>query len=163
MKRTKIMPLPRRLLPLVALIAAALTPALSGAATGPYGLWMTQKKGVIVDVYACGDALCGRTVWLKKMTHKDGAPRLDAKNPDTALRTRHWCGIEVITGVKPAGVNKWDDGDIYDPKTGETFSFEMKHNGDTMKVRGYLGVKLLGKSETWTRTDGAGVTLCSPT
>ncbi len=157
------MPLPRRLLPLVALIIAALTPALSGAATGPYGLWMTQKKGVIIDVYACGDALCGRTVWLKKMTHKDGAPRLDAKNPDTALRARHWCGIEVITGVKPAGANKWDDGDIYDPKTGETFSFEMKHNSDTMKVRGYLGVKLLGKSETWTRTDGAGVTLCSPT
>ena len=138
-----------------------LTPGAALATQGPYGLWLTEKKGVIIDVYDCGQALCARTVWLKKMNHKDGAPRLDAKNPDASLRSRHWCGIEVITDVKPAGANQWEGGDIYDPKTGETFSFDMKQTGDRMKVRGYLGVKLLGKSETWTRTDGAGVTFCS--
>ncbi len=145
---------------LIAILAFLIPSALTAAAS-PYGLWMTQKKGVIVDVYACGDALCGRTVWLKKMTRKDGSPRLDARNPDAALRTRHWCGIEVITGVKPVGATKWEGGDVYDPKTGETFSFDMEQHGDQMKVRGYLGVKLLGKSETWTRTSASGVKLCS--
>ena len=37
-----------------------LIPSAPTAAASPYGLWLTQKKGVIVDVYACGDALCGR-------------------------------------------------------------------------------------------------------
>lgn len=145
---------------LIALLTFLVPSALTAAAS-PYGLWLTEKKGVIVDVYSCGDALCGRTVWLKKMKFKDGRDRLDRKNPDAALRSRHWCGIEVIKDVKPVSATEWEGGDIYDPKTGETFSFDMEQKGDRMKVRGYLGVKMLGKSETWTRTDGAGVALCS--
>jgi len=145
---------------LIALLAILLPSALTAAAS-PFGLWMTQKKGVIVDVYACGNALCGRTVWLKKMKFKDGRDRLDAKNPNEALRGRHWCGIEVITGVKPVSGTEWEGGEVYDPKTGQTFDFDMEQRGDKMKVRGYLGLKALGKSETWTRTDASGVTLCS--
>lgn len=142
-------------------LAAFLIPSALTAAASPYGLWMTEKKGVIIDVYACGDALCGRTVWLKKMTFKDGRDRLDAKNPDAALRARHWCGIEVITGVKPVSKTEWRGGDVYDPKTGRTFDFDMEQRGDTMKVLGYLGVTVLGKSETWTRTTSGGRSLCS--
>ena len=142
-------------------LAAILIPSALTAAASPYGLWMTEKKGVIVDVYACGENLCGRTVWLKKMTFKDGRDRLDAKNPNAALRDRHWCGIEVITGVKPVSATEWQGGDVYDPKTGKTFDFDMEQRGDTMKVRGYLGVKMLGKSETWTRTSAGDRKLCS--
>lgn len=149
---------------LAALLIAVL-PALDHIARAveddPTGLWLTEKKGVIVDLYPCGgDRLCGRTVWLKKMTNKDGSPRLDANNPDPALRGRHWCGIEAITDVKAAGDGAWEGGEVYDPKTGKTFDFDIERKGDSLKVRGYLGVKLLGKSETWTRTDGAGKELC---
>ncbi|MEM7525967.1 MAG: DUF2147 domain-containing protein [Pseudomonadota bacterium] len=147
---------------LAALTLAAL-PALDAAFAGdPTGLWLTQKKGVIVNLYECGDdgALCGRTVWMKRMVNKDGSPRIDAKNPEPSLRSRHWCGIEVISDVKPAGDGAWKGGEIYDPKTGDTFDFDISERGDGLKVRGYLGLPLLGKSETWTRTDGAGVSLC---
>ena len=147
----------------LAALALAAFPALfeAKAAASPYGLWLTEKKGVVVDVYQCeGDALCARTVWLKNMTHDDGAPRLDAKNPDVALRDRHWCGIEVIRNVRRKGDGEWRDGKIYDPKTGETFDFDMVLQGETMRVRGYLGVRLLGKSETWTRADAANFTRC---
>lgn len=145
------------------LIAAVLflAPSFSGAATPDVkGLWLTEKKGIIVDLYECDGGLCGRTVWLKKMFNKDGSPRLDVNNPDKALHSRHWCGIQVITNVRPDGPGKWDDGEVYDPKTGQTFDFEIKQKGENLKVRGYLGVKLLGKSEIWTRTDASGVTLC---
>lgn len=148
-----------RALTLATLLTAAALPAL--AAEPPYGHWLTEKKGVIVDLYECGDAVCGRTVWLKKMTFKDGRPRLDAKNPDPSLRGRHWCGIEVISGVAPAGAGRWKGGVIYDPKTGETFDFDIERNGAELKVRGYLGVPLLGKSETWTRANLAGKELCA--
>ena len=150
---------------LMSLMLAAL-PALAAADTNGTaehvtGLWLTEKKGIIVDLYDCDGNLCGRTVWLKKMNHKNGAPRLDAKNPDPALRERHWCGMEVISNVRPDGPDEWDNGEIYDPKSGDTFDFAIERKGEGLKVRGYLGVKMLGKSEFWTRTDAADVALCA--
>jgi uncharacterized protein (DUF2147 family) len=139
-----------------------LAPSLSTASAAEVtGLWLTEKKGIIVDLYECDGGLCGRTVWLKKMFNKDGSPRLDGNNPDEALHGRHWCGIEVITNVRPDGPSKWDDGEIYDPKTGRTFDIEIKQKGERLKVRGYYGIKIAGKSEIWTRTDAADFTFCT--
>lgn len=146
----------------LALTLVLLLPALGSAkASDVTGLWLTQKKGIIVDLYDCGGNLCGRTVWLEKMFNKDGSPRLDVNNSDEAKHGRHWCGIEVITNVRPDGPGAWDDGEIYDPKTGHTFDFEIKQKGEYLKVRGYLGLKLAGRTEIWTRTDAAGVELCA--
>ncbi|MEM7545243.1 MAG: DUF2147 domain-containing protein [Pseudomonadota bacterium] len=146
---------------LTALLAIA--PALAGpaAAGDATGLWLTEKKGVIVKLYECDGALCGQTVWLKKDKNKDGTPRIDTKNPDPALRDRPWCGIHVITDVKPRRPGKWEGGEVYDPKTGETFDFDIEETDTGLKVRGYLGLPLLGKSERWTRTDAADVALCT--
>jgi uncharacterized protein (DUF2147 family) len=48
--------------------------------------------------------------------------------------------------------NKWDDGKIYNPKDGKTYSCYMKVlNANTMEVKGYIGFSLIGKSQTWTR------------
>ena len=148
----------------LAALLIALLPALAafGARAGsPEGYWLTEKKGVIVKLYDCGEALCGQTVWLKKMTFSDGAPRLDTKNPDPSLRDRHWCGITAITGLKQAGGGTWEGGEVYDPKTGETFDFKLEDKGDKVNVRGFLGVPFLGKSETWTRADVTDVSFCA--
>lgn len=153
----------RRLALALVCLTSAFGPTFGGASAADItGTWLTEKKGIIVDLYECGDGLCGRTVWLKKMFNKDGSPRLDVNNPDKALHGRHWCGIEVITNVRPDGPGEWDDGEVYDPKTGQTFDFAIKDKGDHLKVRGYLGLKLAGKSEIWTRTDAKDVTLCPP-
>lgn len=146
---------------LAALLIAAL-PALAqvAKAEGATGLWLTQKEGIIVKLYDCDGAICGQTVWLKKMNNKDGTPRLDTKNPDPALHNRHWCGINVISNVKPTAPGTWEGGEVYDPKTGETFDFNIEETAEGLKVRGYLGVPLLGKTERWTRTDGKDVEFC---
>lgn len=149
---------------LAALTVAVFAPLMDAKAASPEGYWLTEKKGVIVKLFSCeGDRLCGQTVWMKRMTFKDGAPRLDAKNPDPALRDRHWCGITPITGLKPKGDGEWGGGEVYDPKTGETFDFKLETRGDRVKVRGYLGVPLLGKSETWTKADLTDITFCTDT
>lgn len=142
---------------LILILAVAAAPAMAQ----PTGLWLSGKKALIVNIYECGEALCGRTVWMKKMFHKSGEPRLDAKNPDPALRDRHWCGIEVITGLRPDGEGEWDSGEVYDPKTGQTFSLRIEERGDRLKMRGYLGLPIFGKTEMWTRTDGDGVEFCT--
>ena len=146
---------------LAALLLAVAAPLADAFAAPPEGYWLTEKKGVMVRIYDCDGALCGQTVWLKKMNHSDGAPRLDAKNPDPALRDRHWCGITAITGLKQDGEGEWSGGEVYDPKTGETFDFKLETVGERVKVRGFLGVPLLGKSETWTKADPATVELCA--
>lgn len=145
------------------LALAAFSARADARVAEPAGYWLTEKKGVIVKLYECGEALCGQTVWMKKMRHKDGTPRLDAKNPDPTLRDRHWCGVTAITGLKPKGDGAWAGGEVYDPKTGETFDFDLTAVGETVKVRGYLGLPLLGKSEIWTRADVSSVTFCEGT
>lgn len=150
--------------PFLAALAIAALPAIdamTARAGSPEGYWLTEKQGVIVKLYDCGDALCGQTVWLKKMSFSDGSPRLDAKNPNPNLRDRHWCGITAITGLKQAGGGTWEGGEVYDPKTGETFDFKLEQTGDKVKVRGFLGVPILGKSETWTRANVSDVEFCA--
>lgn len=149
----------------IAALLLALVPAIHGAAAqeadGITGFWLTGKKGVIVDIYECGEGeLCGRTVWLKKPHNKDGSLRVDTENPNPALRERPWCGIEVITGLKRDDDGAWTGGEVYDPKTGHTFDFDLKKTESGLKARGYLGVPLLGKSEDWTRARPDELPLC---
>jgi uncharacterized protein (DUF2147 family) len=45
----------------------------------------------------------------------------------------------------------WEDGKIYDPKNGKTYSCKMTLEGNELKVRGYVGFSLLGRTTVWTR------------
>lgn len=111
------------------------------------GNWQTPDKD-IVQVYPCeNDHLCVR---LASVAQKD-APSTDEQNPDSALRTRPLCGLTIGTGFAPEGDAAAKDGKIYDPKSGKTYSAQMKVEGDTLKLRGYIGVALLGRTETWRR------------
>jgi uncharacterized protein (DUF2147 family) len=48
--------------------------------------------------------------------------------------------------------NLWEEGNIYDPKNGNTYSSTMRLiNGNSLEVRGYIGVSLIGRTDTWTR------------
>jgi len=60
-------------------------------------------------------------------------------------------GINILRDFKFSGDNRWD-GTIYDPKSKNTYQCYLKMNDDgTLKVRGYKGISLFGKSQTWTR------------
>ena len=52
---------------LAALLLAVAAPLADAFAAPPEGYWLTEKKGVMVRIYDCDGALCGQTVWLKKM------------------------------------------------------------------------------------------------
>ena len=131
-------------------LAAVLLAALSALAQAPglAGNWRTPT-GSIVQVHPCGDALCLRVVAIEK-----NAPgTLDENNPNPALRARSICGLEIGTGFHPDSSSQAaDNGQIYDPKSGKTYSSSIAVNGpDRLKLRGYVGVKLFGRTEEWTR------------
>lgn len=120
---------------------------------GPFGLWLTEKGKVAISLARCGQEMCGEIVWLAKPFTKSGVLKRDVENPDPVLRDRPWCGITVITGLREKKVGVWKGGDFYYPKDGRSYDIEIKQVGDKLKVHAFLGVKLLGKSEKWSRAD----------
>jgi uncharacterized protein (DUF2147 family) len=81
-----------------------------------------------------------------------GKPVTDAQNPDPKLKNRPLLGLVFMQGFKYDDENKWDDGKIYDPESGKTYSCYMKMaSANAMEVKGYIGFSLIGKSQTWTR------------
>lgn len=127
--------------------AALLMLPLSAQAAAPItGRWVTQSKDGVVEVYACGENLCGKlTKFL--VNPPAGAGAKDLNNPDKALRNRTILGMNVLTGFKAAG-NEWK-GQIYDPKSGKTYrSIVYKGKSGNLVVKGCIGP--FCQAQTWT-------------
>lgn len=136
-----------------ALAAAMLTAAPARAAVpDPTGWWLDESGRAGLLISACGDAFCGKIEWLKAPLKADGTPKVDDKNGDPALKGRPLCGLPMIGGFTSDGPNSWGGGWIYNPEDGDTYKSNMALNPDgTLHVRGYVGIPLFGKSQTWTR------------
>lgn len=145
--------------------AARLVPALliglvalsseSSAARPELGVWYDDSGQGAVEIYICqenANRLCGRIVWLKEPLNAEGVPKHDRYNPDPGNQGRPICGLPMVWGLALMSDGTFDDGKIYDPKTGKTYSVALQlADTDKLKVTGYLGVKMLGKSFVWTR------------
>jgi uncharacterized protein (DUF2147 family) len=118
------------------------------------GTWLTGgKEPAKVQVYKSGEKFCGKIIWLKNPT-ENGKQRMDGNNPDKAKQSNPIIGLVMLTGFKFDGDDEWKGGDIYDPESGKTYSCYMwLKDKNTLKVRGYIGISLVGRTEIWTRTD----------
>jgi uncharacterized protein (DUF2147 family) len=67
-------------------------------------------------------------------------------------RGKPWLGLDIIRGMKRNGA-EYTNGSILDPRDGDLYSAMMTltPDGQTLVVRGYLGISLLGKNQYWTR------------
>lgn len=74
----------------------------------------------------------------------EGTPVTDLNNPDETLRQRPVLGLNLLNGYRYRG-KKWQ-GEIYDPESGKTYSSRMTVGGGELKLRGYIGTPLLGRT-----------------
>ena len=117
----------------------------------PIGTWVNEEGKARFEIYACNDKLCGKIVSLKEPL-KDGKPKVDENNANKKLQSRPLQGLVFLKGFEYDGDNMWDEGTIYDPESGKTYSCYMKMLGeDKMEVKGYIGISLIGRSQNWTR------------
>ncbi len=61
-------------------------------------------------------------------------------------------GMEVIRGLSKDG-NEFTAGTITDPKNGKTYKCTITKDGDKLNVRGYMGISLIGRTQTWYKVD----------
>ena len=108
-------------------------------ATTPVGLWKTiddesKKEKSLVRIADAGGVLVGRI----------------EKNQPVI-------GLTIIRGVKPHDDDKelWEGGDILDPNNGKVYKLRLKptQGGKRLEVRGYIGMPLLGRTQTWIRVE----------
>jgi len=122
------------------------------------GTWWTfhdGKKSGQVEVFKKNGKYYGRVVWVADNKNPDGSsPKLDYNNPEESLRKRVVDGLMVLKGLKWDSDDKeWEDGEIYDTKSGNTYDCYARLNEDgTLYFKGYLlGMRFIGRSTNWVR------------
>jgi uncharacterized protein (DUF2147 family) len=124
-----------------------------------FGLWWNQEKSAQIEIYPLGNLYFGKIVYLKEPVYPQddtqgmaGRTKIDRNNPDLLKRNRPLLGLQILDSFKKTGDRLWEDGHIYDPKNGKTYRCKITLEGaDTLSVRGFIGISLLGRTDTWTR------------
>lgn len=115
------------------------------------GKWLSATSEGQIEIYKRSDKYYGKLSWVKEPNDVNGKPKLDHKNTNANLRSKPILGLEILKDfIFEDG--KWTDGTIYDPQTGKTYScnLSLKQNGQ-LNIRGYIGISLIGRSESWKR------------
>lgn len=139
-------------------VAFLLLTTLTASAQAPQGVqgFWREPTGSVLQISPCGEDLCATIVALSTKVPEE----LDTNNPDPSARTHALCGLRIGYGFHLADPTHADAGHLYDPKSGKTYKGTMTAEGNLLNLRGYIGIKAFGRSETWTRTDRSAAT-CS--
>lgn len=121
---------------------------------GVLGMWK-NPTGSTIRIYRCGPNVCARVVAISSKAPS----RIDTENPNKALRKRSICDLEIGRDFHLTSPDHAEGGKLYDPESGNTYSGSMTSEGDTLKLRGYIGISIFGRTETWTRVP-EGIVAC---
>lgn len=119
------------------------------------GIWEPSNGKARVKVEKIAGKYYGKIVWLKEPIDPDtGQPKTDKNNPDENLRNVPLKGYRMLKDFTYSGNDEWTEGSIYDPLNGSTYSCVIKmKDPNTLDIRGYIGVKALGRTDVWKRIE----------
>lgn len=125
--------------------------AQSSAQNKILGTWLSEDKTGKIEIYKTANKYYGKLIWGKSMYEPDGkTSKKDIKNQDVSKRSRNLKDLQILTDFV---YNKtiWEDGKVYDPYSGKTYSSTMQIKDDKLHIRGYIGISLIGRTNIWTR------------
>ena len=133
------------------LLGAAFVPADHTDAI--VGTWLTGSKKGRVQIYKQGSQYFGKIVWLQEPNDpKTNRPKTDSNNPETPKKGQPLLGLINLRNFSYDGGNVWDGGKVYDPENGKEYSCKLTlRDANTLDVRGYVGISLIGRTDTWQR------------
>lgn len=108
---------------------------------------VTGKQRAVIHVSESGDTVSGT---IMNIFPQPGDTGICSKCPG-AFKGKPIKGLTILWGVKKSGENVWDNGRILDPKNGKIYRVKLTLEGNTLHVRAYIGVSLLGRTQVWKR------------
>lgn len=121
------------------------------SAQSPVGVWQTidDKTGEPkshVEVYEKGGKFFAKVVKLLPAATTDKCNDCPGDKKDKPL-----IGLDILWDLKPYK-DYWSYGQIVDPADGSVYKCSVWLDGaDKLKVRGYIGVSLIGRNQVWHR------------
>lgn len=143
------------------LIAFALVLATAAYAANdtPVGIWTqvddaTGKPKSIIEITEQSDGTLQGVV--KQVLFSDQGPHPVCEKCEGERHNKPVEGMVIMWGVKKDG-DRWDGGQILDPNNGKTYKVKLslQDGGQKLDVRGYIGMPMLGRTQTWIRKDAA--------
>ena len=109
----------------------------------------TGEKKAVIQLSESGGKVSGKII---KVLNKEKADALCTKCPGS-LKNKPVEGLQILSGLKADGNNQWSDGKLVDPESGKTYSgkLTLSDNGQSLKLRGFVGTPVFGRSQTWQR------------
>jgi uncharacterized protein (DUF2147 family) len=136
-------------------VLAGAPPACAEAADGdtPVGLWKTvdDKTGAVTALIRITEAGGVYSGHIEQSFRPGAATRVcDVCSDDR--RNKPILGLEIIRGIRRHDAD-FSGGEILDPDNGSVYrcKLRLEEGGRKLIVRGYIGISLLGRSQTWTR------------
>jgi uncharacterized protein (DUF2147 family) len=119
------------------------------------GIWWNEEKTSKIEIEKKDGKYIGTIVYMIPEKYENGEPPKDDENPDPALRDRSVVGLQILEGFEyDANDEEWENGKIYDPKSGKTYDcYAWLENDALLKLKGFVaGIRWLGRSSEWYRT-----------
>jgi uncharacterized protein (DUF2147 family) len=123
----------------------------AASATSPVGYWTTidddgKTPSSVIQIYPKGKKLFGKIVQLINPREKD--PKCTAC--DGPRKNQRIIGMEILRDFERDD-DEWSGGYILDPRNGTEYKcyMELVEGGKRLKVRGYVGIALLGRTQYW--------------
>lgn len=145
-----------KFLAFIAATALVIAPAFADS-TSPAGLWKniddeTGKPKALIRISENNGVLTGQIEKLFRDANEDQNPKCD--KCDGARKDQPIIGMTILSNLKKDG-DEYAGGEILDPNNGKVYKSKLHlvDGGKKLSVRGYIGVPMLGRSQTWVRQE----------